>query len=392
MLKASGNYNAAFNSDLLTQNERANRVLNEVVIPILPLLAKSFPDNLPFDAFGFEIAFHVRTHSNQFGYEGKEILAVVFDKADVPTFLNTERRSTRQEIIDRSQVYLDGKEFGLALGEKKAFDVQDLDKSESKHPVQAAVAPEHSESKPAEPVRADAEPNIAPASNHPVQAAIVPGGAPAKQAEPVPAPKDSEIRLASLFQDTPRGFRLPDPVKPANVLLASAPPPAPDPASVPPTLDVDAVQKKYQSQLDSLTKDGLAHYHFVSYAPASLGLFHNQIYLQLTLRNPELFDKNSTSIYKRAAQSFDLFLAPQLKGLLAKISMDPEVAGVDVSVLDQFSHAASASGSSEALEFICPLSPLRHFADADITNQDLIQQSIVLVNGVRVALNLQQVE
>ena len=161
---------------------------------------------------------------------------------------------------------------------------------------------------------------------------------------------------------------------------------------MPATIDVDAVQKKYQPQLDLLTKDGLAHYHFVSYAPASLGLFHNQIYLQLTLRNPEIFDKNSTSIYKRAAQSFDLFLAPQLKGLLAKIPMDPEVAGVDVTVLDQFSRTASAAGSSEALEFICPLNPLRHFADADITNQDLIQQSIVMVNGVRVALNLQQVE
>ena len=150
------------------------------------------------------------------------------------------------------------------------------------------------------------------------------------------------------------------------------------------------MQAKYQSQLDALTKDGLAHYHFVSYAPASLGLFHSQVYLQLTLRNPALFDKNSTSIYKRAAQSFDLFLAPQLKGLLAKIPLGPEVAGVDVTVLDEFTRSTSAS--SEALEFICPLNPLRHFADADITNQDLIQQSIVLVNGVRVALNLQQVE
>jgi hypothetical protein len=390
VLKVSGNYNAAFNSDLLTQNERANRVLDDVVIPILPLLSKSFPPNLPFDAFGFEIAFHVRTHSKQFGYEGKEILAVVFDKADVPTFLNTERRSTRQEIIDRSQVYLDGKEFGLALGEKKAFDVEDLDKSESKHPAQAFVIPGHSESKPAEPAPATAQPNIAPASNPLVQAAVVREAPEAKPAEPPPASKDTDIRLAGLFPGSQRGFRLPNPVKPTTEAVASPPPATPDPANVPPTVDMDAVQKKYQPQLDLLTKDGLAHHHFVSYAPASLGLFHNQIYLQLTLRNPELFDKTSTSIYKRAAQSFDLFLAPQLKGLLAKISMDPEVAGVDVTVLDQFSH--SASGSSEALEFICPLNPLRHFADADITNQDLIQQSIVLVNGVRVALNLQQVE
>jgi len=30
--------------------------------------------------------------------------------------------------------------------------------------------------------------------------------------------------------------------------------------------------------------------------------------------------------------------------------------------------------------------------DAEITNQDLINQSVVLVNGVRIALNLQTVE
>jgi hypothetical protein len=35
---------------------------------------------------------------------------------------------------------------------------------------------------------------------------------------------------------------------------------------------------------------------------------------------------------------------------------------------------------------------LRNFVNADITNQQLIDQSIVLVNGVRIALNLQLVE
>jgi hypothetical protein len=390
ILKISGNYAAAFSSDLLTQNERANHVLNDVVIPILPLLQKSFPDNLPFDAFGLEISFHVRTQNRQFGFEGKEILTVVFDKADVPAFLNSQRQSTQQEILDRSQVYLDGREFGLALGEKKAFDVEQLDKSARAHPVQAAVVAEPSESKPAEPAPSTGVPNLKPAGTPPVQAAIMTDAPPAKPAEPAPTRKDSDIRLAGLLSDSQRGLRLPEPVQPTATLLASAPPARPDPAPVPTRIDVDAIQKKYQTQLDLLTKDGLAHYHFVSYAPASLGLFHNQIYLQLTLRNPALFDRNSTSIYKRAAQSFDLFLAPQLRGLLAKIPVDPEVAGVDVTVLDEFSR--SASSSSEALEFICPLHPLRQFADADITNQDLIQQSIVLVNGVRVALNLQQVE
>ena len=43
-----------------------------------------------------------------------------------------------------------------------------------------------------------------------------------------------------------------------------------------------------------------------------------------------------------------------------------------------------------AIEFALPLKVLRQFLDADITNQQLLDQSIVLVNGVRIALNLQQ--
>lgn len=391
VLKVSGNYNAAFSSDLLTPNERANRVLDEVVVSILSLLPKYFPDNSPFDAFGFEISYHVRTHNKQFGYEGKESLVLVLSKPDVSAYLNQQTESKRQEILDRSEVYLDGKEFGLALGQRKAFDVAELDKSDRSHPVQAEIVTDQARTKETEPAPATVVPNIKPETRSPLQGEVVTTHAQTNKPDPAPATRDSDIRLASLFRDTQPGLRLPGSAKPASVSVASALPAAPTATPAPPSIDLDAVQKKCQPQLDSLTKEGLADYHFVSYAPASLGLFHNQVYIQLTLRNPTLFDRNATSIYKRAAQSFDLFLAPQLKGILAKIPSDQEITGVDITVLDEFSRSA-ASSSSEALEFICLLGPMRQFADADITNQDLINQSIVLVNGVRVALNLQQVE
>ena len=49
-------------------------------------------------------------------------------------------------------------------------------------------------------------------------------------------------------------------------------------------------------------------------------------------------------------------------------------------------------GTSEAIEFICPRAALKQFVNAEITNQQLLDQSVVLVNGVRIALNLQLVE
>ena len=47
---------------------------------------------------------------------------------------------------------------------------------------------------------------------------------------------------------------------------------------------------------------------------------------------------------------------------------------------------------SEAREFICPRKALKQFVNAEITNQQLLDESMVLVNGVRIALNLQLVE
>jgi len=54
--------------------------------------------------------------------------------------------------------------------------------------------------------------------------------------------------------------------------------------------------------------------------------------------------------------------------------------------------ASIGKGRSEAIEFVIPKGVARQFAAAEITNQQLIDKSVVLVNGVRIALNLQVVE
>jgi len=174
---------------------------------------------------------------------------------------------------------------------------------------------------------------------------------------------------------------------------------SPEPPAAAPVVtqaDADQLQTKYQQQLDALAKDGAAKLHFVDYAPPSFVVFRNRLYLQITLRNPRIFDPNAGSIYKRAAQSFDLFLAGQLKAVLEKLPAGADMEGLDITLLNQFSGKpagpSAASASSEAIEFALPLKALRQFLDADITNQQLLDQSIVLVNGVRIALNLQQVE
>lgn len=347
VLKISGDYNAAFSARLLTQNQRANRVLDDVVVPILRLLPQYFSPQSDFDGIGFEVGYHVRTDNSGYAYEGKEVLSIVFDKADAFQYAQAPQDSARQEMLDRSQVYVDGNAFGLMLGMRDAVPVDEEEK--------------------------EAEPP--------------PAAPPAAVAAATPAASTSSGGRFSLDQGLPSNLRLPGG-------QASAPPPqgrelvlattAATPA------DADALQKKYQAQLQALDQAGRAHDHFVDYAPPSFVVFRKQIYLQLTLRNPAVFDPHATSIYKRAAQSFDLFLAPRLKALLAQVPDDAAIAGVDVTVLTEF--AAHAGSSSEAIEFACPMALLRQFTDAEITNQDLVNQSVVLVNGVRIALDLQRVE
>lgn len=344
LLKISGNYNAAYSAERLTQNQRASRTFSDVIAPILSMAAKQIPQDVTCDGIGFEIAYHVRTASQNFDYEGKEILVVVFDRADGFAFVSVGSDSARQEILNRSRIYVDGKKFGLALGQDTPFDLEAMGRTV---PPQTDRTP------------TDSRTNLTLVN-----------------------PKLLPPRAGSSTDVSHVPPGIPIPATPA-VTAGSRPAPAT-------TADAEHLQSQFQSQLDALASLGQAKFHFVDYSPPSFVLYRDQVVLQMTLRNTLLFAPDSGSIYKRAAQSFDLFLALQLKDLLDKVPADASFDGYDITVLNQL--GSDARGSSEAIEFVCPRGALHQFVDADITNQQLIDQSIVLVNGVRVALNLQLVE
>jgi len=351
VLKISGNYNAAYNAGLLTQNQRADRVFHEVIVPILRFVSKEISADVDCDEIGLEISYHVRRQTRNTDFEGKEILVVLLARSDAFVDAGSLQDGDWQEILNRSEVYLNGGAFGLALRERQPLDPEAL-------------------GRPAQPESAGGE---APGSDTRlgrIQREAWPGLAkpesqPARPATPAPAGLNPTADGA------------------AAGAQSAAPPPATQ-------ADPQRLQAKYQAQLDALAKEGQAKFHFVEYSPPSFAIFQNRVILQLTLRNPRRFETNAGSIYKRAAQSFDLFLAPQLKDLLEKIPIGADFEALDITVLNELD-PKSAVGS-EALEFVCPLKGLRQFANAEITNQELINQSMVLVNGVRIALNLQLVE
>jgi hypothetical protein len=372
VLKITGDYNAAFDSALLTQNQQARRVFNGVVLPILGLLPQYFSSSANFDGFGIEIAYDVRTQTHAYRYEGAEILTMVLSKADALDYPRVRDEAQRQRILDESEIYLDDKRFGLALDGSEPYPLEALEGSRHAEPL---------------PLSEDNEPRPSVGANS-IPGDIESGSSASATKKTVSSASDSSRSLRALIEDMPIG----PPTLPAAV-AANA-----DETGLqvtpnetgPGQADLDALQNKYSQQFEALAKEGIARYHLVSYAPPSLVTFRHQIYLQLTLRNPTPFDRSTTSIYKRAAQDFDLFLVPMLKPILDKVPGDKRMTGLDISVLDQF--GAQARETSEAIEFLCPLPLLRQFANAEVTSQDVINHTVVLVNGMRIGLDLQRVE
>jgi hypothetical protein len=352
ILKVTGNYNAAYDTARLTQNERAADTFRTVVLPVLEQVTAALPQDLACDGIGFEISHHTHTRDRSYGYEGKEILVVVLDRDDAWALSRASTDSERQEIVNRSKAYVSGTEFGLSLSERDPLNVQALPRSV--------------------PAKPDAT-STARSSTTAGRSTLLKSNLSLSPASPV-VPTPGETVSAS-----------------ANPTLPSPKAVDPQPASPPPTQsDAERLSEKYQSQLATLAKEGATKFHFVDYAPPTFVVFRDQIALQMTLRNSLQFGPVRGSIYKRAAQSFDLFLAPQLKDLSDKIAPDLEFQLFDFSVLNKLS--PGAKGTSEAIEFICPRTALKQFVNAEITNQQLLDQSVILVNGVRIALNLQLVE
>lgn len=352
ILKVTGNYNAAYDTLRLTQNERAAGTFHTVVLPILNLVTAALPEDLPCDGIGFEISHHTRTKDRSYDFEGKETLVLVFDRDDAWAMAGAATDAERQEILNRSKVFVSGKDFGLSLTERDPLNVQALPRSipaklDATSTARSSTLVAHSSL-----FKNGLAPPPAPS---PAPGAVEPFGTPVGANSPAPATADSPPAALTLTQP-----------------------------------DADRLDEKYHPQLSALAKEGAAKFHFVNYAPPAFVIFHNQIALQMTFKNSLVFEPVRSSIYKRAAESFDLFLAPQLKDLSGKIGADVEFQLYDLSVLNKL--APGARSTSEAIEFIFPRAALKQFVDAEITNQQLLDQSVILVNGLRIALNLQLVE
>ena len=340
VLKATGNYNAAYDKKQLSRNEQAARTFRDVMLPILQIITQNVPPDIDCDAIGMEISYHVRDRQKSYDYEGAENLVVVLDRKDAFQMVLEKDDNARQVLLDRSLVYLGGEEYGLSLLDRDPVVVDKQARAKSNQ-IDAGSTLSASTSA-SRLIRSN--PNLLPSA--------------AVGNDPSGGPK---VDLSH--------------AKPAVTAA-----------------DAAKLQSQYQAQLDALAREGQVKLGFVDYDPPTFVVVSKQMVLQMTLKNSTRLDPEKTNIYKRAAQTFDLFVAPKMKDVLDRIPSDVPVDYYDFSVVNPLSPTSLGKERSEAIEFLFPKQLAQKFVNNEITNQELIDKSQVLVNGVRIALTLQLVE
>ncbi len=177
------------------------------------------------------------------------------------------------------------------------------------------------------------------------------------------------------------------PTAPPSPLKPTGPPPPPRDTS---TEALAAVQLSNQPAVDQIVKELDSQAHFVAYAPPRFVAFRQGIYLELSL-NSTLPPSAAGSRYKLAATAFDDHVAHLIRPLLAYFKDAQDFDGIGLSTNIHLA-GKPASSTSEAVEFFFPLSSLRCYEKYDCTGQQLLDAGTVLINGERVALDLQIAE
>lgn len=112
------------------------------------------------------------------------------------------------------------------------------------------------------------------------------------------------------------------------------------------------LEVKDKAELQSFASARQANFHFVNYDPPTFVVINKQLALQMTMMNRQKFDPAKSSIYKRAAQTSDLFLASKLADILARARDDNALDVCDLSIVNVLT--AVGRERSEAIGFIVP--------------------------------------
>jgi len=331
VLAISGNYYISYSSAQLNGNQRARKTYQDVVLPLLKAAVAHTDRSVPFEAYAFEISHHVRNKVLKVNTEGAENLMILFPRPVAEKLVRAKDTESQQSALLESEVYLNGEPFTLWLtGDDAPEDVRD----------HYLARHGHGDSKTSSTTIEPVEPGTLVSTN------LV-----------------SESELARTVRE--RRNAPPD-LSPARL---------------------DKLRATYDPTLQKLIPELKQQARFVDYAPPSFIAFHNGAYLQLSM-NTDLEQPAGSSQYRIAARAFESHISHVLRPVTKYFHDNPQFDGIDFSTTV---HQPGQSGSL-SVEFVVSFAILLCYEKYDCTGQELINRSMVLINGERVALDLQRAE
>jgi len=336
VLAITGNYYAAYSAKKITAEQRARSTFLNVVMPILKAAVPRFQNNQHVQGYAVEISHHIMGKVMGVSMERPENLMVYLPRNGALKLVAAKDETAQQAALLQGQVFLNAQPISIWLND--------------------AVPP---------PV----------ADDHPDDTSA--------NAQSGPSQAGAEVGSTGSGSGSQPGTSPPlNPVKPKE-----PPPPPPRDTS---TQALAAVQLSNQPWIDSIVKELEPQAHFVSYAPPKFVAFRQGIYLELSL-NSTLPVSAAGSRYKLAATAFDDHVAHLVRPLMSYFKDSKDFDGIGFSTNIHLA-GKSAPAVSEAVEFFFPLSSLRCYEKYDCTGQQLLDAGTVLINGERVALDLQIAE
>jgi len=338
VLAITGNYYASYSADKVSPDERARNTFRNVVMPVLQAAVPRFQSNRQVRGYAVEISHHIVGKVMSVSMERPENLMVFLPQGAALRLLASKDDDARQAALMQGQTFLNAQPITIWLN--------------GSGPQLAANALPAENSTDGDSGSDQAEAEIVSAGN---------GGAPAPGTTSPKVPRRKE---------------------------PPAPPPPPPRDTSPQALA--SLQAADQTVIDQMVKELDPQVHFVAYAPPKFVAFRQGIYLELSL-NSALPASAAGSRYKLAAIAFDDHVAHLIRPLLAYFKDEQKFDGIGFSTTVHLD-GKPASGTSEAVEFYFPLTSLRCYEKYDCTGQQLLDAGTVLINGERVALDLQIAE
>ena len=339
VVQLTGNYFAAYSDELMSKNRRARQTFTDVMLPILKVAVPQFPPEAPFQSFALEISHHVRGELLGVLTENTENLVMVLPRDAAARLVAAQDPGAQQAALLEARAFLNGDPITVWM-------------SDDPPPEPAAQASLAAGSEPAAPRIA-----TRPALLRKIKLA-------ARPQTPRMAPQNINTELPESLAYA------------QNAAISDNSPQA-----------LQRLKGRYGDAIVKMKMGLSAEANFVDYAPPAFIAFRQGTYLQIPVRT-NLQGGAEGSQYRLAALAFDQHIAHLIRPALAYFVEPMDFDGMDFSTT---LHTSAGQGV-ESVEFIVPASILRRYEQYNCTGQQLINSSIVLINGERISLDLQGAE